>query len=265
MPRERVGDIQMYYEQKGQGPALIMIMGLGGNLDWWGDPFWNDLAQDYCAIAFDNRGAGRTERPQTAYSIVGFAEDTVRLMDRLGISTAYVMGFSMGGMIAQEIALRYPDRVDRLILGCTNCGGHEQIPADEQVRSLLMEGNGLTEEKKDNQIRLLFPNPFVDANPAFIEKNMKELARDPMDPASFRRQWQAIVDWEGSYERLPEVDAPTLVMHGNEDILIPPENANLLAERIPDAEVRLFEDAGHGLNAQCSHQVAEAVVSFLKK
>ena len=139
MPYQAVNDINMYYRVSGAGYPLVMIMGLAGNSDWWPDEFIERLSQDYRVILIDNRGAGRTDAPDMEYSIPMMARDTVSLMGALGIDKAHVMGISMGGMIAQEIALLFPDAVDKLALGCTNCGPAHSVPATAETVQILAE------------------------------------------------------------------------------------------------------------------------------
>ncbi|MFD2923152.1 alpha/beta fold hydrolase [Halobacillus naozhouensis] len=264
MPKIQVRDIQMYYEEKGEGPVLVMIMGLGANLDWWGDDFRNDLSREFRTIAFDNRGSGRTDRPTTGYTIANFARDTIELMNKLDIKKAHIMGFSMGGMVAQEIALHYPERVDKLVLGCTNCGGDQQVPADEDVRAWLQKENSGTQGKvKDHLVHILFPHKFASTHKEFIKEVLKWAGKAPIDAMSFQRQLRMIFQWDGNYDRLTGLTVPVLVMHGQEDAIIPAENANILNKMIPESELRLFEGGGHGFNTQFPHKVSTEVLSFL--
>ncbi|MCF8567655.1 alpha/beta hydrolase [Alicyclobacillus tolerans] len=263
MPKVRVRDIEMYYEEGGTGPALLLIMGLSGNLDWWGQPFLSDLEQHFRVIRFDNRGAGRTDRPAVPYSISGFADDTVGLMDALSLEKAHVMGVSMGGMIAQELAVNEPQRVDKLVLGCTNCGPSHSVMAGPEVQAMLVQRPSSLDEVKANTLRLLFPEDFITANGAAMEANWREITKAPIDNESFQRQVMALLQWN-SYDRLPEIKAPALILHGTADILVPPQNAEVLAERIPNAKLRLYEGVGHGLNAQVPHEVARDVIAHLQ-
>lgn len=137
MPKVRVNDIQMFYEVHGEGFPLIMIMGLTGNTNWW-DPRWiQTLSEKFKIIAFDNRGAGRTDISDREYSIKLFADDTAGLMDALGIPRADVLGISMGGMIAQEFVLNYPEKVKKVVLCSTHCGGAKSVQASEEVLGTL--------------------------------------------------------------------------------------------------------------------------------
>ena len=133
MPVAQVGNLRMHYQIKGEGPPLVMIMGLNGDITWW-DRLLTELAGDFRLLLFDNRGAGLTDKPNEKYTISMLAEDTVGLMEEVGIQQAHVFGISMGGMIAQEMALAFPDHVNGLVLGCTHSGGEGlHAPAREAI------------------------------------------------------------------------------------------------------------------------------------
>jgi pimeloyl-ACP methyl ester carboxylesterase len=262
MPKAQVNDIRMYYEERGEGFPLVLIMGLGCNLDWWGDELWDALASQYRVVAFDNRGAGRTDAPKVPYSIAGFAADTIGLMDALDIAKAHVFGVSMGGMIAQEVALRYADRVEKLVLGCTCCGGPETIQASPEVLQILVTRNDHPDAMKAGITKLLFPDAFAAIHASRIEEYWKRISAIPTEPDAFYRQLTAIQQW-GCFDRLPNLQAPTLILHGTDDILVPPGNAEVLANRIPNATVKLYEGTGHGFTGQMPQEVAADVLAFL--
>jgi pimeloyl-ACP methyl ester carboxylesterase len=138
MPKVRVNDIQIYYEVRGEGFPLVMIHGLGANLDWWEPRMVGELSKRFTTVLFDNRGAGRTEMSDRRCTMKLFADDTAGLMDALGISRAHVLGISMGGRIAQELVLNYPQKVEKLILCSASCGGKESVPPSEDVMKMLM-------------------------------------------------------------------------------------------------------------------------------
>jgi 3-oxoadipate enol-lactonase len=263
MPKVQVGDIQIYYNERGSGTPLLMIQGLNANSDWWGEEALNALAREYRVVVFDNRGAGRTDRPASPYSIPMFAADAVGLLDALGIEQAHVLGYSMGGMIAQELALRNPERVKKLILVATNCGGRQQVPASPEVLASLTP-KATEEERKKDLIYLLFPDDFTRSNPDRVEEFWKRVIIAPIDDASMMRQVAAIIEW-GCYDRLPELRKPTLVMHGTADILVPPANGRILAERIPGARLIEYEGGGHGFLFQFPDQGIADILSFLKE
>lgn len=263
MPIVKVRDMEMFYEEHGTGDPLLLIMGLGGNLDWWGDPFLQALAVHYRVITFDNRGVGRSQQVETGYTIAEFADDSVALLDALNIPQAHILGISMGGMIAQEIALQHPEHVVKLILVATNCGGRMAIPAESHVLDMLDRRNTTVEESKSRLMQVLFPHDFIESNADFIHENWKQVTKKPTADVTFGRQLLAIRAWS-SCDRLSQLSMPTLIVHGSADILIPPANAKLLAQHIAHATLQLIEGAGHGINAQKPIETAQVIVDFLQ-
>ncbi|MFX1276549.1 MAG: alpha/beta fold hydrolase [Promethearchaeota archaeon] len=265
MPMIKVNDINMYYEIHGKGFPFVMIMGLSANSDWWATEIIENFAKYYKVIIFDNRDAGQTDISDQPYTIKLFADDTAALMDALNIEKAHVMGCSMGGMIAQELYLNYPEKVEKLVLGCTNCGGSKQILASQDVLEVLGSApeDQTREEFIDDTIPLLFTEKFINDEPEFIENYKKLLLKHPMEPDAFKRQVGAIMGFN-SFRRLKNINVPTLVVHGKEDRLIPAENAGILAEKIPNAKVVLFDDAAHSFFEPEPELVFNTIVEFLQ-
>jgi pimeloyl-ACP methyl ester carboxylesterase len=263
LPKVKCNDINICYEVQGKGFPLVMIMGLSANMDWWDPKLIEETSKKYKIAIFDNRGAGRTDAPKIDYSIKMFADDTAKLMDNLKIQKAHILGISMGGMIAQEFALTYPQRVEKLVLCSTSCGGTKSVPPGPKVLSLLMGGAAKTpEDIVKNTIPVLFTEDFIKSNPAFIKVVTERLMKAPIGLDAYTRQVKAIMAWD-TYARLPKIKAPTLVMHGKKDILIPPENAKILAERIPGAKVAYFEKSAHALFSQETDKVISTLLQFL--
>jgi len=248
MPKVRVNDIQMYYEVNGEGFPLLMIMGLSGNLDWWEPRMIQGLSKSFKTTVFDNRGAGRTEASEKEYTIKLFADDTAGLMDSLGIPKAHVLGISMGGMIAQELVLNYPEKVEKLVLCSTNCGGEISVPPSGEALNYLTRAGSATssEEAARMAVPLCFSDEFVAKNPDTIESFLQRMLKAPTSPETSLRQLGAIMSF-GTFDRLPGIKAPTLVVAGKRDVLIPPGNGSILAKAIPDAKLVLFEESAHGL------------------
>ncbi|MGW8322247.1 MAG: alpha/beta fold hydrolase, partial [Thermodesulfobacteriota bacterium] len=165
MPFCRVGDLQVHYRIVGEGPPLVLIMGLSGDLTWW-EPLVEELERDFRLVLFDNRGSGLTDMPEGKYSIPMFANDTAGVMACLGIPRAHVFGVSMGGMIAQELVLLYPDRVDRLVLGCTHSGGDGfTMPSAEAIQKMTLTRGRALEEIAREAMSILFAPEFMQQNP----------------------------------------------------------------------------------------------------
>ncbi|MGQ9459741.1 MAG: alpha/beta fold hydrolase [Candidatus Bathyarchaeaceae archaeon] len=248
MPKVKVNDIQIYYEMYGEGFPLVMIMGLGANIDWWDPRLIQELSKKFKLVMFDNRGSGRTDISDRQYSIKLFAEDTAGLMDALRISRAHILGISMGGMTAQELVLNYPEKVEKLVLCSTNCGGAKSVLASQEILEILTADRSALspEEIVRATIPLLFTEDFIKENPDFVELSIQQMLRAPISNEGFMRQLNAIMEFD-TYERLPQIKVPTLVLHGKRDILVPPENGAILAKAIPNAKLVYFENSAHGL------------------
>ena len=265
MPHLSSNGITLYYEEHGSGEPLILIMGFTVSSIGW---HWNvpAFARDFRTIAFDNRGVGQSDKPDTPYSMQMFADDTAGLLDGLGIDQAHVFGISMGGMIAQEFALRYPQRVKTLILGCTNCGGPNTIPSkDPEVLNML--GNIETFDVQQAALAMT----KVAVTPWFMQKHMDILLQmnqmsmqHPTPKHGMVRQMQAIQGHD-TYARLPQVSVPTLVVTGKEDGLVPPENSVTLAQRIPHADLVLLANASHMFHMELPNATAEVVREFIQR
>ena len=215
-------------------------------------------------VLFDNRGAGRTDKPDIEYSIKMMADDTTGLMKVLNIEQAHMLGYSMGGFIGQEIALNYPEKVKKLILCSTGCGGPKSIPISEEVRTALDRNReGLSDEELlKNMIFLYFTDYFIQNNQDEVKEYIRRSLLAPIPPHSYRRQLMAVFSFN-SYERLKNIKTPTLVLSGKEDILVPHENSILLAEHIPGAKLTLFDNFGHGLFTPDPLLIANIVIEFL--
>jgi pimeloyl-ACP methyl ester carboxylesterase len=257
-----VGNISMAYKLFGTGDPLVMIMGFSGTMDLWEPQLIEDLVGGgYEVLIFDNRGMGETSAGTQPFTIEQFADDTSGLMDALGIQKAHVLGWSMGTNIAQELALLHADKVDSLILYAADCGGTETIMPSDEVMGELTDTSGTAEERGKRLIGLLFPQEWMAQNPDFMQSFPRPT--ETSSPQSVALQAQAMGTWVGSYERLPQVASPTLVVTGTQDILTPPENSMIIVERIPGAWLAQFEGAGHGLMYQYPERLSGAVLAFL--
>ncbi len=261
----KVNDIQMYYEVHGEGFPLMMIAGLGANVDWW-DPRWiQGVSEEFKTVAFDNRGAGHTDVSDEEYSIRLFADDTAGLMDALGISRADVLGISMGGMIAQELALNYPEKVEKLVLCSTSCGGARSIlPSGEVLGALMTDRSALSQEQIARMmIPLLVTQDFINSNLELAEYAMQQMVKAPISNEAYIGQLKAIMSFD-TYDRLSQIKIPTLILQGKRDILIPPENASILDKGIPNAKLVYLENSAHGLLEE-TETVLRSVLEFLRK
>ena len=263
MPKAKVNDIQMYYEVKGEGFPFVMVMGLGGNLDWWSPRLIEGLSKNFKTVVFDNRGAGRTDLSDKEYTIKLFADDIAGLMDALRISRAHVLGGSMGGMIAQELAINYPEKVEKLVLCSTNCGRTRSISASQETLNSMLRAGSVSsaEERARIVVPLGCTEDFIDHNAEGIELMIRQMLKAPTSPETFQRQARAIMSFD-AYDRLARIKAPTLVLCGKKDILVPPENGSILAKAIPNAKLVYFEKSAHMLVEEMGEMI-HTVTEFL--
>ncbi|MFW9937801.1 MAG: alpha/beta fold hydrolase [Candidatus Thorarchaeota archaeon] len=264
MPKIKINDIKMYYEIYGQGPPLLMIMGIGGNTDYWPSRFIDKISENFKVIIFDNRGSGRSDKSDIEYSMKIFADDTINLMDALKIDYAHILGLSMGGSIAQELVLNYPERVSKLILCSTNCGfSKSSLPSPEALKIMMQPREETTPEeisRKSMSVRLT--EKFIKGNPEVIEEYIHRECRNPTPPKMYKRQVDAIVKFN-TYKRLKNINRPTLIMQGKQDLLTSVENAELLANNIKGAKLTIFEDLAHDIFSQDSDIVIKTLIEFL--
>ncbi len=267
MPAVKVNDINIYYETYGDGEPLILVMGLGGSLEWW---FLQvpALSGHYRVVAFDNRGSGRSDKPDIPYTMEMMAKDMAGLMDALGIASAHIFGISMGGMIAQHFALLYPQRVVTLILGATTVGGTHSVPPDAESMKVLFDLERMQslppEERFRETLPFIFSQDFIHKSQPVIQQLAVRMSQHITPPHGYMRQAQAIMGHD-TYDRLPGIKVPVLVIAAEEDRMVPVENSRIIASRIPDAELVVFEKAGHGFNIELADEVNRTVLDFLRR
>ena len=263
MQRVKVGDIEIAYREYGAGFPLVKIVGFASTMDG-GDPeLVAALADRFTVITFDNRGMGETSAGTRPFTIEQFAEDTAGLMDALGIERAHLFGISMGGFIAQELALRYPEKVEKLVLMASSCGGIDAVPISPDIMEQLGDFSGTTEERLVRMATLLFPQEWLSEHEA---EAREKLTLAPRLPAieNVRKQASAMQRWPGACDRLEELKATTLVIAGTEDQVIDPRNSLLTANKLPGGELSMLEGAGHGLAFQCPLDCATPMIDFLE-
>ena len=250
---------KIYWDEQGTGEPVLLIMGLG-----YPSPMWYRtrplLAARYRTIALDNRGVGRSDTPPGPYPIALMASDAAAVLDAGGIESAHVYGVSMGGMIAQEFTLQYPERVRSLILGCTASGGPHVVKAEPEVNQLLMSrGNLSPEEAAEASVPFIYDSA---TSRALIDEDLAMRKEWLPKPEAYMAQLHGILSWE-AYSRLDQIRAPTLVLHGESDRLVPAGNGRLIAERIPGAKLVLLPHAGHIYSTDQTDAAHEAILEFL--
>jgi 3-oxoadipate enol-lactonase len=254
---------RLYFEVHGTGDPVLMIMGLGSNAYGWKRSLpWISAAHQ--AIVFDNRGVGRSDVPEGAYTIDQMATDAAAVLDASGHASAHVMGMSLGGMIAQRLALTHTDRVRSLVLLCTTPGGANAVTASDDVMRGLMEGGADPSTVYRRNAWFLYGADTRDHHPERIEEDLVERSRIPTTPTGYFGQIQAAARHD-VWDALPSLAVSTLVLHGDADLLIPTENGRRIAARIPGAELVLLPGAGHMLQADGGTAVREAVLPFLAR
>jgi 3-oxoadipate enol-lactonase len=236
---------EIFYDRGGTGEPLLLVMGMAGTHRTWGEPFVEALREDFDAVVYDHRGIGLSSHAEAGFSIAALADDAAALLDELGWESAHVVGISMGGMVAQELALRHAERVRTLTLGCTYAGGPGSALTSEAVAGRL--GSAWTSGDRELAIR------------AGWEANVSAaFAGDDAGYAAFRKQALAVkaplptifaqlqaINGHDTSARLGEIEAPTLIVHGTDDEMLPVGNARAIAERMPRARLELFEGVGH--------------------
>lgn len=245
MAKVAVRGTELHYERAGSGEPLLLIQGMSGTHVAWGEPFKGALEESFDVVAFDNRGIGLSERISEPFTIAEMAEDTAALLNELGWESAHVVGISMGGMIAQELALAHPGRLHSLTLGCTYCGGSgSQLMPQENAEKLLA---GFASGDREQAIRAgyevnLSPTFRADAGTFSVFHEMATSVPAARD--IIQLQLQAILGHDTS-TRLGEVAAPTLIVHGTVDGVLPYANGEQIASLMPGARFETLEDVGH--------------------
>ena len=263
----KVGDLEIGYRTVGPFGAaadstpLVMIMGSSGTMDMWSPEFVTDLAQGREVVVFDNRGMGETDDPGGAYRFSQLADDTAGLIKALGLGRPDVLGWSMGGDVALDLAVRYPGEVRRLVSYAGSAGGPKAVPMSRKTLAVMTDMSGTVEERGMRLLTLLFPASYRDANPKYYESFPQ--SSEQMAAKAIERQDTAIGEWNGVWSGLKGITAPTLFVTGAEDVIAPAENAKLMAAVVPGAELKVIPGAGHGLMYQDPQKLAGVVMDFL--
>jgi pimeloyl-ACP methyl ester carboxylesterase len=265
MPEVRVGDINLHYEIQGHDDPLLMIMGLGSSSAAWDPALVSELARSFRTIVYDNRGTGQSDKPKIPYTLEMFADDANGLLDALELDRVHVFGVSMGGMIAQELALHHGQRLQTLTLGCTTCGGkHAVPPPPESVKLLSAPREGLSDEELIRRGWPLAYSPtYIQNHRDTLEASIRRLLAHPTPASAYKRHLDATYTLK-TYDRLPAIGTPTLVITGAQDVLIPARNSEILAERIPGAKLHIIPNVGHAFFAEARDEFMNALVPFVR-
>ena len=255
--------VALHWERAGEsGPPVLLIMGLGMTATGW----WRTvpvLAEHLTVLTFDNRGVGRSGRPPGPYSIAQLAGDALAVLDAAGFESAHVCGVSLGGMVAQELALQRPGRVRGLVLAATTPGGaHAVAPDDATLAFFHRRGEMPAEEAVWASVPYNYAARTRRERGDRIVADVVQRLRFPIEPEPYRAQLAAALGHD-AFERLGAVRAPTLVIHGAEDRMVHPDNGRRLADRIPGARLKLWEDTGH-LYFTDEPRADRAIAAFLR-
>ena len=264
LPVENINGTRIFYEICGKGFPIVLIPGLTENSDWWDVRLINELSKNWMVILHDNRGSGRSENDKD-FTIKDLAGDIIALMDFLNIDKTHVLGHSMGGMIAQEFVLNNPERINKLILYSTSCGGSKYVPPSQEVLKMLMtDVKGKTPRQIVRDfIKIMFTDEFSKNNPDFIEGFIDKVMIARISYREYMRQMKAIVSFK-TCRRLKTISTPTLIIHGKKDILSPFQNAENLYKLISGAQLKIFENSAHMIFEEDFKNAFKCVKRFLK-
>ncbi|GAA0903411.1 alpha/beta fold hydrolase [Virgisporangium aurantiacum] len=255
--------ISLHAEGGGDGPPVVMVHGLG-YASWAAEPIRPILSREHTFVTYDNRGSGRSDKPDGPYSIRLLAEDAVAVIERL-CGQSHLIGYSMGGYIALTVALRRPDLVSSLVLIATSGGGGHATDVPEQTRRAWDAASGLPPGPFAREtMPLSFRPGWTDERPQDFEDILRRRLAFPTPPAAWRAQYGACADYLGSGVHVERVSAPTLIIHGTADRVVPLPNAFALVGAIPDARLCVLTGAGHLTWFEQPDRVADLISEFYR-
>jgi pimeloyl-ACP methyl ester carboxylesterase len=268
MPKLQSNSINIAYETQGSGHPLVLIAGVG-----YGKWFWHKivprLAKHFQVIAFDNRGAGESSKPDGPYTVPMMAADTAGLLDALAVKGAYVMGHSLGGYIAQALIVTRPDLVGKAILASTNYGGMKVIPITPEAMQVLTDRRGNPVELVKRGIAIAAAPGFAERHPEVVAELLQYRLTNPVPPAQYAAQVAAGVGTlaysdEMVDRRMSAIQVPTLILFGEHDRVVPPGNAELMANKITGARIKIIAGTGHIFPIEDPAATVTAIVEFLR-
>lgn len=264
MPRTNVHDVELYYEIHGNGPALMLVAGLASDSQSW-QPIIHDLSQRYCVIILDNRGTGRTMPHESEASIQQMSDDCMALLKKLGVSSVTLLGHSMGGFVALDCALRYPQHVSHLILAGTSAVNSARNTALLWDWALYLEAGMDVERWFRNLFYWIFSRRFFEDQDAVNEAVRFAVEYPyPQSRLAFANQVKAIEAFD-CVEDLPSIRMKTLILCGTADLLFPPEESLKVLQAIPGSTSALIEDAAHSIHMEHPKAFTECIGNFLSK
>jgi pimeloyl-ACP methyl ester carboxylesterase len=280
LKKVRVGDIDIAYKMFGKGEPILLITGVGGDMNSWDPSTLKSLSSNHTVIIFDNRGVANTTTGSKAFSIQQFANDTVGLLDVLKIQKADVLGHSMGGIVAQQLAVTHPEKVNRLILVSTTCGGKDSIPPSPQLAKFgtelenkLLNNIPITPQEIKLTMSASLGPAWIRLHPNSLDAIPKKVlpAKDlfPGVPVNTQVQQQKVVgnwratNWIGICDELSKISNPTLIITGTDDGAVAPANSLIIAGKIPGAWLVQIKDAGHQVMSQYPDKFNKVLQTFV--
>ncbi|QBD75727.1 alpha/beta fold hydrolase [Ktedonosporobacter rubrisoli] len=257
MPYATASDgIRLYYEEVGTGEPLLLVSGKGSDHTSW-SIVRDDFAHSYHVIVYDHRGTGQSDKPsEPPYTISGLAQDAIAILDHLNIQRAHAYGVSMGGKICQCLGIEHAERIGALVLGCTTSGNAHGVPRSPEVSAMMASPS------IDTQFELMLSPTWVAAHSELIASYVSQ--QSPL-PAYVQNLHSQASEGYDSWDQLPTIKAPTLVIHGSEDRVVQAANAYLLADRIPNAELYIVQGGRHGYYLEFREEASRVVNEFLAR
>lgn len=262
MPYFQVEDVDIYYEDCGAGEPLVLTPGFGTGLWLWFKQM-GAFARSFRTISFDPRGVGRSDGGRAPATMRAYANDVASLLSSLGVERAHVLGVSFGGFVAQEFALAHPRMLGKLVLCCTSFGGARHLPPSASTLQAMASAEGLnTEERTRRNLLPAFAATFLAERPEEVEEVIALRLRHPVSELTHLAQVQAAATFDAG-ARVSQIESPTLVVTGDKDAIVPPENSRNLAASVPGARLSVIEDAGHMVFIERAEEFNRAVIGFL--
>jgi pimeloyl-ACP methyl ester carboxylesterase len=266
MPFANASGATIHYAVEGGGPhTLLLVMGLGGHASEWGSVFVADLATDHQIVRMDNRGIAQSQTSAVAWTLEDMASDVLAVIDALGRKDVFLVGTSMGGMIAQLVAAHHPSRVSRLVLMSTSSGAPDSVPPEQRAVDALTPVPGMSiAEQRRKGLRTLTTDGFADDHADLIELLVAQRERNPTPGPVFKAQFEAIV-LSDRFQAVHDIRCPTLIVHGDRDPLIPVQNGRALARAIPGSTYMELESCGHLPHLEKPVETAKLIREFLAR
>lgn len=263
MPKIQAGDVELYYEEHGAGEPLVLVPGFSNGLWIWLKQI-PAFSKKFRAIAFDPRGIARSEAPDEPITIRMIADDVAALLRALKIESAHILGASFGGFVAQEFALGYPEMTRSLVLCCTSFGGPRHVPPPLSTLQAIASTKGLnSEERVRENLLLAFSPTYLEESREEVEQIIALRASNHVPEYAYTRQLQAAIAFN-TEDRVGEIKAPTLIITGDRDIIVPYENSLNLAARIPDSKLVITEGGSHTFFIERAEEFNRAVMEFIE-